>query len=149
MRKVVRLTESDLMRIVKRVINEQQNEELLTEGLSDIINKIKSKFPSKKEKELVSDLKNGLNIDEKSTKQEVINAVKNFFGGFSLMSKEEIIDNSKSLGQLVKYFTYYLLLVGASEMSERDPLTFLALGIYVMIQKTDIKFGDKRFRFKD
>jgi len=149
MKKVIKLTERDLTRIVKRVISEQQNEELLTEGLSDIINKIKSKFPSKKEKELVSDLKNGLNIDEKSTKQEVINAVKKFFGGFSLMSKEEIIDNSKSLGQLVKYFTYYLLLVGASEMSERDPLTFLALGIYVMIQKTDIKFGDKRFRFKD
>jgi len=149
MKKIIKLTESDLMRIVKRVVSEQQNEELLTEGLSDIINKIKSKFPSKKEKELVSDLKNGLNIDEKSTKQEVINAVKKFFGGFGIMSKEEIIDISKSLGQLVKYFTYYLLLVGGSEISERDPLTFLALGIYVMIQQTDIKIGDKRFRFKD
>ena len=52
MKRIVRLTESDLTRIVGRVIQEQKNEELLTEGISDILKKIKSKFSKQKEEKL-------------------------------------------------------------------------------------------------
>ena len=88
MKKVIRLTESDLTKIVSRVIEEQKNEELLTEGISDILKKIKSKFSKQKEEKLESEVEENLGVNKNSTKQEVIDSVKDFFG--QITSKDEI-----------------------------------------------------------
>ncbi len=143
MGKVIRLTESDLTRIVKRVINEQKNEQLITEGISDIIQKIKYKFSKQKENKLESEIEGGLGVNKNSTKEEVINSVKNFFGKFT--SKDEMVDIASSLGSVFKVFTYLVLLFGADFVSENDPITFLAIAIYSLLHY-EIKVGDKNYK---
>jgi hypothetical protein len=146
MKKIIRLTESDLERIIGRVIQEQKNEQLITEGISDILKKIKSKFSKQKENKLESELENGLDINRNSTKEEVINKVKDFFGEFT--SKDEMIYIAASLGSAFKVFTYLVLLMGADFVSENDPITFVAIAIYMFLH-IEIKIGDKTFRFRN
>ena len=146
MKKIIRLTESDLKRIIGGVIQEQKNEQLITEGISDILKKIKSKFSKQKENKLESELENGLGINRNSTKEEVINKVKDFFGKFT--SKDEMIDIASGLGSAFKVFTYLVLLMGADFVSDNDPITFVAIAIYMFLH-IEIKVGDKTFKFRN
>ena len=146
MKKVIRLTESDLTHIVRRVILEQRDEQLLTEGISDIIKKIKTKFSKRNEDELKSEIEGGLGVNKNSTKEEVIDRVKDFFG--QITSKEEIMDIASSLGSVFKLFAYLVLLIGADYVSDTDPVTFLAIAIYMFLQ-VEIKVGDKTYKFRN
>lgn len=155
MKKVIRLTESDLTRIVGRIIEEQKNEKLLTEGISDIIKKIKSKFSKQKEDKLASEIEENLNVDENSTKQEVIDSVKEFFenrkewvGGNIEDKKEWILNIASSLGIVFRLFTYVVLFMGAQYLSDNDPITFLGIAVYLFLQ-TKAKIGDKTFKFRN
>ena len=146
MKRVIRLTESDLTKIVSRVIEEQKNEELLTEGISDILKKIKSKFSKQKEEKLESEVEENLGVNKNSTKQEVIDSVKDFFG--QITSKDEIMDIASSLGSVFKLFTYIVLIIGANYVSDNDPITFLGITLYMFLQ-LQIKVGDKTFKFRN
>jgi hypothetical protein len=146
MKRVIRLTESDLTKIVSRVIEEQKNEELLTEGISDILKKIKSKFSKQKEEKLESEVEENLGVNKNSTKQEVIDSVKDFFG--QITSKDEIMDIASSLGSVFKLFTYIVLIIGANYVSDNDPITFLGIALYMFLQ-LQIKVGDKTFKFRN
>lgn len=146
MKKVIRLTESDLTHIVRRVILEQRDEQLLTEGISDIIKKIKTKFSKRNEDELKSEIEGGLGVNKNSTKEEVIDRVKDFFG--QITSKEEIMDIASSLGSVFKLFAYLVLLIGADSVSDTDPVTFLAIAIYMFLH-VEIKVGDKTYKFRN
>ena len=146
MKRVIRLTESDLTKIVSRVIEEQKNEELLTEGISDILKKIKSKFSKQKEEKLESEVEENLGVNKNSTKQEVIDSVKDFFG--QITSKDEIMDIASSLGSVFKLFTYIVLIIGANYVSDNDPITFLGIVLYMFLQ-LQIKVGDKTFKFRN
>jgi hypothetical protein len=155
MKKVIRLTESDLTRIVGRIIEEQKNEELLTEGISDIIKKIKSKFSKQKEDKLTSEIEENLSVDENSTKQEVIDSVREFFenrkewvGGNIEDKKEWILNIASSLGTVFRLFTYVVLFMGAQYVSDNDPITFLGIAVYLFLQ-TKAKIGDKAFKFRN
>jgi hypothetical protein len=152
MKKVIRLTESDLTRIVGRIIEEQKNEELLTEG---IIKKIKSKFSKQKEDKLTSEIEENLSVDENSTKQEVIDSVREFFenrkewvGGNIEDKKEWILNIASSLGTVFRLFTYVVLFMGAQYVSDNDPITFLGIAVYLFLQ-TKAKIGDKAFKFRN
>lgn len=146
MKRVIRLTESDLTRIVGRVIQEQKNEELLTEGISDILKKIKSKFSKQKEEKLESEVEENLGVNKNSTKQEVVDSVKDLFG--QVTSKDEIMDIASSLGSVFKLFTYIVLIMGANYVSDSDPITFLGIALYMFLQ-LQIKVGDKTFKFRN
>ena len=146
MKRVIRLTESELTKIVSRVIEEQKNEELLTEGISDILKKIKSKFSKQKEEKLESEVEENLGVNKNSTKQEVIDSVKDFFG--QITSKDEIMDIASSLGSVFKLFTYIVLIIGANYVSDNDPITFLGIALYMFLQ-LQIKVGDKTFKFRN
>ena len=146
MKRVIRLTESDLTRIVGRVIQEQKNEELLTEGISDILKKIKSKFSKQKEEKLESEVEENLGVNKNSTKQEVVDSVKDLFG--QVTSKDEIMDIASSLGSVFKLFTYIVLIMGANSVSDSDPITFLGIALYMFLQ-LQIKVGDKTFKFRN
>jgi hypothetical protein len=153
--KIIRLTESDLTRIVGRIIEEQKNEELLTEGISDIIKKIKSKFSKQKEDKLTSEIEENLSVDENSTKQEVIDSVREFFenrkewvGGNIEDKKEWILNIASSLGTVFRLFTYVVLFMGAQYVSDNDPITFLGIAVYLFLQ-TKAKIGDKAFKFRN
>jgi len=155
MRKVIRLTESDLTRIVKRVINEQKEQELITEGLNDIIRNIKSKFSKKKEDNLESEIEGNLGVDKNSTKEEVVNSVKDFFktrkewiSGNLKDKKEWILNMASSLGSVFKLFTYIVLFIGAEHLSDNDPIIFLGIATYLFLQ-TRVKIGNKEFKLRN
>ena len=155
MRKVIRLTESDLTRIVKRVINEQKEQELITEGLNDIIRNIKSKFSKKKEDNLESEIEGNLGVDKNSTKEEVVNSVKDFFktrkewiSGNLKDKKEWILNMASSLGSVFKLFTYIVLFIGAEHLSDNDPIIFLGIATYLFLQ-TRAKIGNKEFKLRN
>jgi uncharacterized membrane protein YheB (UPF0754 family) len=155
MKKVIRLTESDLTRIVKRVINEQKEQELITEGLKDIIKNIKSKFSKKKEDNLESEIEGNLGVDKNSSKEEVIDSLKDFFknrkewiDGNVEDKKEWILGIASSLGSVFRLFTYIVLFMGAEHLSDNDPITFLGIATYLFLQ-TRAKIGNKEFKFRN
>jgi uncharacterized membrane protein YheB (UPF0754 family) len=151
MKKTIRLTESDLTRIVKRVINEQKEQTLITEGMNDIIKTIKSKFSKKKEDELESKIEENLGVNKNSTKQEVIDSVKDFFKtrkewvGDNVEDKKEwILNIASSMGSVFRIFTYIVFYMGSEYLSDNDPVLFLSIVIYLFLQAR-ITIGNKEF----
>ena len=152
---VIRLTESDLTRIVKRMIIEQKNQELITEGLGDLIKTIKAKFSKNKEEDIKDELKTELNIDQSTSKNEVIEKVKTYFKGRKEYVhgnidriKKYLLNIAARIGSAFKYFVYIILIYGETSFLVQDPFTFLGIAIYLFLQgKT--KIGDKEINFKN
>ncbi len=152
---VIRLTESDLTRIVRRVIIEQKESELLQESFGDLMNKIKSHFNKNRADELENEIKEGLDVDSTMSKNEVIEKVKTFFknrmdwiGGNVERMKNNILRIAKMVGSAFKIFIYILLIFGETSILVRDPFTFLGIAIYLFLQgKT--KIGNKEIVFKN
>jgi phosphoenolpyruvate carboxylase len=106
MAKIVRLTENDLTRIVKRVIKEQYNEEIVKK-VEDAIEspKIQNNVEyildrmSDDDKEEMLELFNELNIDENSSIEEIHNKILEYSNSFHRyggeMSEEESHSSAK------------------------------------------------------
>lgn len=81
--------------------------EKIDEGLMDFFSKIKAKLFGKEE-ELKSELKNKLDIDQNTPKEEVEQKVKELLGNQN--SKHEILEASKRIGgiigQLIEWCVY-------------------------------------------
>ena len=81
--------------------------EKIDEGLMDFFSKIKSKLFGKEE-ELKSELKNKLDIDQNTPKEEVEQKVKELLGNQN--SKHEILEAAKRIGgiigQLIEWCVY-------------------------------------------
>lgn len=80
--------------------------EKIDEGLMDFFDKVKSKFIGKEE-EIKNELKDKLNIDQNTTKEEVDSKIKDLIGN---STKDEIIKKAKMiggvLGQLIEWAIY-------------------------------------------
>jgi hypothetical protein len=80
--------------------------EKIDEGLMDFFNKVKSKFIGKEE-DIKSELKDKLNIDQNTPKEEVDSKIKDLIGS---STKDEIIQKAKMiggiLGQLIEWSIY-------------------------------------------
>lgn len=81
--------------------------ERIDEGLMDFFSKVKSKFIGQEE-EIKSELKNQLDIDQNTPKEEVEHKVKELLGGES--SKRSLMDKARQiggvLGQLIEWCVY-------------------------------------------
>lgn len=81
--------------------------ERIDEGLMDFFSKVKSKFTGQ-ESEIKSELKDKLDIDENTPKEEVENKVKELLNGQN--SKRELMDKARRiggiLGQLIEWCVY-------------------------------------------
>jgi len=103
MKKIVRLTESDLTRIVKRVIKEEENNNMMANKVENLIEKPKvemklediySQLTDEEKEELKMTLDN-LGIDETSSANEVHSKIENAFSDNMMggeMSEEEDSD---------------------------------------------------------
>lgn len=81
--------------------------ERIDEGLMDFFSKVKSKFTGQ-ESEIKSEIKDKLDIDENTSKEEVENKVKELLNGQN--SKRELMDKARRiggiLGQLIEWCVY-------------------------------------------
>lgn len=80
--------------------------EKIDEGLMDLFNKVKSKFTGKEE-DIKIELKDKLNIDQNTPREEVDSKVKDLIGN---STKDDIIKKAKMiggiLGQLIEWSIY-------------------------------------------